>query len=273
MRVLVSVDMEGIAGVTGRADVTPGTPSYERIRRLMTAEANAVVSGCFEGGAESVVVNDSHDGMRNILYEELDGRASLISGYNKALNMVHGVDRADAAMFVGYHAKAGTESAILDHTKAGGITAHWWLNGEDVGELEINAALAGRFGVPVVLVSGDDKLVAQARVACPNAQHVTVKEAIGELAAMSLPRDVVLARLRAAAKAGVEQAHTVTPFRLSGPQVLRITFTRTGYAESAARWPSAKRLDSRTIELGGDDLVEVFKAAHGVIDLARVAER
>jgi D-amino peptidase len=273
MRVLVSVDMEGIGGVTGRQDVSPGTPSYERFRRWMTREANAVVEGCFDGGATSVVVNDSHGLARNLLYEELDERAELISGYNKPLNQLQGIDGADAVMFVGYHARAGTAEAILDHTKAGAVTGYFWLNGMDAGELDINAAVAGCFGVPIVLVAGDDKLVAQAAVTCPQAQHVVVKEAISELAARLLPRKEVLSRLREAAETGVRNYREVPVTRVEGLQVLRIRFTRTGYAESAARWPTATRIDTRTIELAGTDLVEVFRAVLCVIDLARAADR
>lgn len=122
--------MEGIAGVTGRSDITPGNWDYERFRHQMTNEANAAVQGAFLGGAETVIVPDSHGGMRNLLYEELDPRADLISGHNKMLTMVEGGQEADGAIFVGYHARAGSEAAVMDHTISGAMVHHWFVDGQ-----------------------------------------------------------------------------------------------------------------------------------------------
>lgn len=272
MRVLVSVDMEGISGVTGRDDVSPGTPAYDRFRRRMTEEANAAVRGAFAAGADSVVVNDSHDGMRNVLYEELDPRAELISGFNKPLCMVEGAEGAAAAIFVGYHAWAGTDAAILDHTIAGRVVHNWWLNGERVGESQLNAAILGHFGVPVVVVCGDDKLAGQIERTLPGARRVIVKYAINQLTARSLPRDRVLEAIEREAKAGVLAAPGVAPVRTSGPQTMRIEFNTAGQAAAAARWPTVVRVDDRTAETTGQDIVEVWRMADVMVALAACSD-
>src|SRR5256884_715772 len=171
MRVYISVDMEGIAGVVHESQTDPTTPAfaaeYGRFRRLMTAEANAAVEGALAAGATRVLVNDSHWFMRNLLAEELPQAAELVSGDPKPRSMVQGIDGAggggfDAALFIGYHARAGTRHAILDHTYADRIH-EVRLNGKAVGELGLNAGLAGGPAVPLALVSGDPPLPAEAK--------------------------------------------------------------------------------------------------------------
>src|SRR2546426_5094855 len=167
MRVYISVDMEGIAGVVDESQTDPAPPAfaaeYGRFRRLMTAEANAAVEGALAAGATRVLVNDSHWFMRNLLAEELHQAAELVSGDPKPRSMVQDIDRGfDAALFIGYHARAGTRNAILDHTYADRVH-DVRLNGKPVGELGLNAALAGVHGVPVALVSGDSAVATEAK--------------------------------------------------------------------------------------------------------------
>ena len=203
MRVYVSVDMEGIAGVVHEDQTNPVEPrcgpEYARFQRLMTAEANAAIRGAFAGGATRVVVNDSHWNMRNLLAEELDERAELISGDPKPLSMMEGIaDGFDAAFFVGYHAMAGTATAVLDHTYTD-LVAQARLNGRPIGELGINALLAGSFGVPVVLVTGDQATCAEGREWLGTGVGVVpVKTAIGRGAARSVAPAEACRRIEAA---------------------------------------------------------------------------
>lgn len=172
MKVLISADMEGTCGVVSWVQVMPpevasgsepsSTTEYERARRRMTREVNAAIEGALAGGAEEIIVNDSHDGMRNLLPEDMHPNCRWISGHDKPLGMMQGVDLdgVGAVFYTGYHAKAGTPGGPLAHTWTG------WLqdvriDGRSVGEFGINAAVAGYFGVPVVLVTGDDRAVAQ----------------------------------------------------------------------------------------------------------------
>lgn len=272
MRVLISVDMEGISGVTALADVRPGTPSYERFRRRMTAEANAAIQGAFRGGATSVVVNDSHNGMRNLLYEDIDERVELISGREKQLGMVQGVEGAQAAIFVGYHAWAGTAHAVLDHTMDSRHTANWWLSGERVGESQINAAIAGHYGVPVVLVTGDQALAVQIEATLPKARRVVVKESIDRFTARSLPRAEVLRRIEEEGALAVQGAGGVAPVRRTGPQTFRIEFTQTAFAEAACLWPEVVRIEDRTIEVSGPDVVDAWRRASAALTLGASAD-
>lgn len=271
MRVFVSVDMEGIAGVTGRDEVIKGHGDYERFRKIMTEEANAAVEGAFDGGASSVVVNDSHNGMRNILYEALDERAELISGYNKPLGMVQGVEGTDAAVFIGYHAWAGTSMAVMDHTISGMHTYNWFLNGQRIAEAHLNAAICGHFGVPVVLVSGDDKLEKQVQESLPGTKTVVVKESIHTLAARSLPRPRVHALIREGVGQALKEKGKIRPIKTDGPIRIRIQFTRAGFAEGALLLPEAKRIDDRTVEVRGRDILEAWRRADVALRLATTA--
>ncbi len=268
MRVLISVDMEGIAGVSGHDDVSPGTAQYERFRRLMTAEANLAAAGAWAGGADSVVVNDSHDGMRNILYEELDERAELISGYNKPLGMVEGAAGADCAVFIGYHAMAGTAQAALDHTISTVQTHNWYLNGVRVGEAQLNAALCGHYGVPVVAVSGDDKLGRQVRESLPGTRVIVVKEALQREAVRSMGRAEVARLIRQGVEDGVRAREQIAPIRTSAGATIQVEFSRAGFADLAAILPEARRVDDRTLEVEGSDVVEAWRRADLMLRLA-----
>ena len=187
MRVYISVDMEGIAGVAHEDQTDPIAPrhagEYNRFRRLMTNEANAAILGALEAGAKAVLVNDSHWLMRNLLAEELHPAAELISGGPKRLSMVEGIDAGfDAAMFIGYHAQAGTRHATIDHTYTSRVHQAR-VNGQAVGELALNAAMAGLHGVPVALISGDQALAAETRALLgSDVETVVVKHAVGRFA-------------------------------------------------------------------------------------------
>src|SRR5256712_9540605 len=201
MHVYISVDMEGIAGVVHESQTDPTTPAfaaeYGRFRRLMTAEANAAVEGALAAGATKVLVNDSHWFMRNLVAEELHPGAELLSGDPKPSSMVQGIeDGFDAALFIGYDAGAGTRNAILDHTYADRV-AEVRLNGRAVGELGLNAALAGAHGVAVALVSGDAALAAEAKQLLGDAvTTVVVKQAVSRHAARSVAPAVAFRMIR-----------------------------------------------------------------------------
>ena len=179
-KVFVSVDMEGIWGVGHGEQVNPGSPEYANARRWMAEDANAVVAGLFEAGAGEVIVNDSHGGMRNIVADTLDPRASLVSGSPKPFGMMQGIDASyQAAVFVGYHARAGSAPAILDHTIASATIRGIRVNGQELPELGLNAALAGYHKVPVILLTGDTETCSQARsVLGAGLTTAAVKEAI-----------------------------------------------------------------------------------------------
>jgi len=272
MRILISVDMEGIAGVSGRSEISPGSPDYERFRHLMTAEANAAIEGAFQGGADQVVVNDSHGGMRNLLYEELDPRAELISGHNKVLTMVEGGENADGALFIGYHARAGTPHAVLDHTISSVQVHNWYLNDTPVSEAEINAALLAHYGVPVLLVSGDDKIAAQVEERLPGVHTVIVKHGIDHRSVRSLPRNDVYQLLQHGSCMAVQNVKTAPVYHIGGSVRFRLEFTRSFYAEVAQLMPSVTRVDGRTIEVTGKDIIEAWRWAYSALKLGSTGD-
>lgn len=269
MKVYLSVDMEGVAGVVHEDQTNPVDPrcadEYARFRRLMTQEANAAIAGAFDGGATRVLVNDRHWTMRNLLAEELDRRAALISGAPKPWSMMEGIDLGwDLAAFIGYHAKAGTPEAILDHTYTDRIT-DVRLGGTSVGEVGLNAAVAGAFGVPVALVSGDQALKRETRallgegVAC-----VEVKVALSRTAAQSVApavaglmirqamRDVVAARKN-------NEGPPLAPFCPAGPHVLEVDFTSAEHADHCALTPGTERQGPATLAIRHADYREAFR--------------
>jgi D-amino peptidase len=273
MRVYISIDLEGVAGVVHEDQTDPTEPrhagEYNRFRRLMTNEANAAVAGALEAGATGVVVNDSHWLMRNLLAEELNPAAELLSGGPKRLSMVEGIDGGfDAAMFVGYHARGGTRNAVIDHTYTSRVYEAR-INGQPVGELGLNAALAGVHHVPVALVSGDQALAAEARALLGSAvETVVVKEAVGRFAARSLAPSVACQRIRAGAAAALKRKHA--PFTFQTPIRLEVDFIVSQMADMAELVPGSSRTGGRSVSYTGDDYQEVFRAWRAMYNLAAV---
>ena len=273
MRVYISIDMEGVAGVVHEDQTNPVDPrhagEYNRYRRLMTNEANAAIAGARESGATTVLVNDSHWIMRNLLAEELDPAAELMSGGPKRLSMVEGIDGGfDAALFVGYHAMAGTPHAIIDHTYTSRVYQAR-INGAPVGELALNAAMAGVHGVPVALVSGDQAVAAEARALLGDrVETVIVKEAVGRFAAKSASPSVACERIRSGAAAALRRKHE--PFTFPSPIVLEVDFTESQMADMAELVPGATRSRGRSVAYTSDDYREVFRAWRAMYNLASV---
>jgi D-amino peptidase len=274
MRVYISVDMEGVAGVVHEDQTNPLDPrcasEYARFRRLMTAEANAAIQGAVDAGATRILVNDSHWTMRNLLAEELHEEAELVSGGPKPRSMMEGIDAGfDVALCIGYHARAGTRSAVLDHTYTDRLI-DVRLNGRSVGELGLNAALAGVFDVPVVLVSGDSALATEAHdLLGDDVATVIVKEAVGRHAARSLAPAVACRRIREAATKVLKRKR-LKPFTVEAPITLEADFSKTVEADMAELVPGTIRTSGRTVAFSHDDYREVFRAWRAMHNLAGV---
>ena len=275
MRVYISVDMEGVAGVVHEDQTNPTDPrcgpEYARFRRLMTAEANAAIQGAADAGATRILVNDSHWTMRNLLAEELHEAAELLSGGPKPRSMMEGIDGGyDAALCIGYHARAGTRTAILDHTYTDRLI-DVRLNGRSVGELGLNAALAGVFDVPVVLVSGDAALATEAHdLLGDEVATVIVKEAVGRHAARSLAPAVACRRIREAVTKALKRKGA-KPFTVVAPITLEADFSKTVEADMAELVPGSLRTSGRTVAFTHHDYKEVFRAWRAMHNLAGVS--
>jgi D-amino peptidase len=260
--VFISIDMEGIAGVAHLQQVMRGTDDFAASRHLMTGEANAAIAGAFDGGASGVVVNDSHGDMYNLLAEELDPRAELVIGSPKVLSMMQGFGPGfGVALFVGYHAAAGTQAAVLDHTYSGRLLYEVRLNGEPATEAELNAAFAGTFGVPVGLVTGDDKICAAAEKRLPGLRTVVVKEAYGRNVAKSLHPSVAREAIQKTAAEVVRAATAgeLSVFLPDKPFTLEADVANTSAADLCALAPGTDRTGPRTVRFQADDFREAFR--------------
>ena len=270
MHILISVDMEGISGVVAGNHASSNHKEYERFRKLMTAEANAAIEGALAGGASQVVVNDSHGGMANILIEDLNPAAELISGSPKPFAMMQGIGpEVDRVFLVGYHATSGTGMAILEHTWSGSVT-EVRLNDQVVGETGLNAALAGAYGVPVVLVAGDRAVTEEARALLGEIETVAVKDGLARTAAQCLHPQVAQERIRQAAERALK-LQSVSPFIIPPPITLQVTFHRATHVDLAELVPGSRRVGGRTIEWVGDDMVAVYKVFRAMTTLSWAA--
>ena len=273
MKILIAADMEGISGIVHWDQVEPKHKEYERTRRLMTGDVNAAVRGAYEAGAEEVVVSDGHGDARNILIEELDGRARLNSGSPSPLSMVQGVDNGvSAAMFVGYHARVGAQNAILDHTWSSSCVANVRLNGRPVGEIGWNAAVCGHFGVPVILISGDQTACAEATELLGSIETAVVKQASGRMAAECLPPEAAQRRIYEAAQRAVERlrnGQSPEVLRLATPIRVAVELTHSDMADRATMLPGVRRPEGKWVEFDADDMPSAYRTFRALVALAR----
>ena len=265
MKVFVAVDMEGIAGL-----VQWDNDEKELQRRLMTEEVNAAAQGAYAAGATKVVAGESHGGMRNLLPELLDARVHHVAGQPKPMNHMGGIDSSfDLALFVGYHAKAGTLHGIMAHTFDGSIFS-LSFNGVEVGEIGADAALCGAHGVPVGLVVGDRAACDEASDLLGEVKTVAVKVGLSRSAGLCLPVPEAREMIREAAAEAVKQAGDWQPFVFDGPVTARVVFAYPSYADTVEHLDFVTRVDGRTICLEGADFVKAFQRYDALRFLAPV---
>ncbi|MFN7532471.1 MAG: M55 family metallopeptidase [Gemmatimonas sp.] len=257
-KVYISVDMEGISGVNGDNQTSAAGAEYGRARKLMAEDANAAIRGAFEGGATEVVVNDSHGSQRNILPEDLDPRVRLISHSFKRHGMMEGLDSTfDAVIFVGYHAKAGSPRGVFAHTGSG-VLRDLQINGLSVGEGGMNAFLARWYGVPVILVTGDDVAVEEQKATVPTVRGVVVKRAINSRAVELRPLADARRDIQDAAKAAVAAARKAPPERLARYTV-RMEMRDPTIPEVAAAFREIRLVDATTMEFTRESMPDAYR--------------
>lgn len=271
MKVYISADMEGATGVVAVEQTDCERPEYAFGCRMQLHDVNAVVDGLLDAGVEDVLVNDAHDRMINLDLGGLNPKARLLSGWPKVMGMLEGYEGADAVFFVGYHARAGTERAVLDHTVSGRRVYSVVLNGVEVGEIGLNSAACSSLGLPVALVTGD-------RAACREAVDLLgdgvttacVKTAHGRCSADCLPPAASARLLREAAARAVACVRRNEAPRMDvgdGSFDLRIAFHTTAQCDRAAVLPCAERLDGRTLRVCGKGMAEMRRWANVLIGL------
>jgi D-amino peptidase len=271
MKILISVDMEGITGVTSWRQVDPDHTEYQRFRKLMTADTNAAIKGAFEGGADEVVIADAHWNGENILIEEIDSRARLNSGLGTApLSMMQGIDEnVDGVLFVGYHARAGSQIGVLDHTWSTKIT-NVWLNDILVGEFGLNAAVASHFGAPILMVAGDQIACEQCAELINGIESAVVKIATGRFSAECFAPSLTSEMIRNTARKAVarlKKGDAPELFALDPPITVTIEFAAADYAQRASRYPGAHQ-DGTRVHASAGDMPSAFTAFRVMAALA-----
>ena len=273
MKILIAVDMEGITGVTNWDQVTPGHPEYARFRKLMTQDVNAAIRGAIDAGADDIIVADGHWNGSNLLIEELDPRARLNSGSPSPFSMMQGIDESvDGVFFVGYHARNGTPNAILDHTWSSKTVANVWLNGILTGEFGLNGAVAGHFGVPVILATGDQTACAQIVEQLGEMETAVVKQATGRFAAECLSPQVTQEMIYMAATRAVQRLEggdVPDPFVLDMPVRVIVEFFKSEMADLASRIPFTQR-DGTRVSLSMDEMASAYNGFRSMVMLAGV---
>ncbi|MFF7853075.1 M55 family metallopeptidase [Streptomyces sp. NPDC007904] len=271
MKILISADMEGATGVTWPADVLPGTPQWERCRSMFTSDVDAAVRGFFDGGADEVLVNEAHWTMRNLLLEQLDERARMLTGRHKALSMMEGVQHGDVdgVAFLGYHAGAGMEG-VLAHTYLANSITGVWVNDVRASEGLLNAHVAAEFGVPVVLVTGDDVACEDALGYAPGALKVAVKDHVSRYAAVCRTPARTAADIRAAAKEAAALAVRREPVD-GGPFTVVVEFDAEHLAMAATVVPGVTRAGERKVAYTSGTMYDGIRTFKAVTTIASAA--
>jgi D-amino peptidase len=272
VKLYVSGDMEGVAGVCSWQQVDARTPhpEYAIFQRSYTREIAAAIAGARAAGAGDVLVNDAHGPMRNLLFDELPDDIRVVFGNRKPLSMVQNAQGFDGAFFIGYHGAIGDADAVLCHTYTPSVVHNVWLSGIRCSEATMNAALLGSFGVPLLLVSGDRTTVEGVQAQMPWVRGAIVKESIGNFAADSLTPGVARQLIQREAQLAIEQRTAARPFVIEPPIVLEIELSRVDQADYVAMIPGFERTGPRRIRFAHDDMTVIFKAFAATFRLGNV---
>jgi D-amino peptidase len=260
LKVFISADMEGVAGVVTADQLSPTGFEYERFRGFMTAEVLAAIQGARDAGATTIVVADAHGNGENLLIERLPDDVTLVRSWPRPLGMMEGIDSTfEAAVFIGYHAATTSMTGVRAHTLSSATLTSVALNGIAMPEAGINAAIAGHFGVPVVAISGDDAAVAEAQALLGKVEGAVVKRAISFHSAATMTPAAAQTLIQDKVKAGVARRRELGPYILRKPVRLDVSFKHYRPAEILSYLSIVERTGSHSIRFTGRDIVEVSK--------------
>lgn len=266
MHVLISADMEGVTGVTWPDDVEPGTARWAYFRQMLTGDVNAAIAGFFEAGATEVTVNEAHATMRNLLLDALDERAVALTGRNKPYGMMQGIgDDVNAVAFIGYHAGAGRQG-VLAHTYLGTTILDVLINGRQASEGMMNALLAAEFGVPVVLVTGDDAACGDAAGWAPDAERIPVKFCVDRYTARCLPPARTATLIHDAAVRSLAGLHN--PPQPTGPFTYEVEFDAANPVTAVTGIPGVRQTAERQVSFTLPTMAEAIRCFRAVSVLA-----
>ncbi len=260
LKVYISVDMEGITGVVSSEQLGPTGFEYQRAREWMTGEALAAIQGARDAGATEIVVSDSHGNGQNLLIDQFPDDVTIVRSWPRPLMMMEGIDSSfAAAVFIGYHSSTANVRGVRAHTMSSATLTGVAINGRQVPEGGMNAAIAGYFGVPVVMVSGDDAAVAEVQGFAPGMEGAVVKRAISFHSAATMTPKAGQALIRTRVKSGVEKRGSVVPFVVGAQVRADISFKHYRTAEMLAYLPIVTRVDAHTVRFVGRNILEVSR--------------
>ena len=269
MNVFVSCDMEGATGIVHVDQLVNKGYDYARARKFLTGDVSAACEGALEAGAKRVVVCDGHGSMRNLLLEDLPEPVEVVVGpaSSRLLCQCEGLDDTfDAVMFVGFHARNGAPDAVLPHTWIGSLVHEITVNADVFGETALNAAIAGHFGVPVVMVAGDEALVREAREILPDVEAVATKTAVGRASAICRTPAYTHRAIKAAASKALLRRRRPRPFVVKTPAVVSIGFHDVRMADRAMKRPMLERTGPRSVAFSRPDFLEAAMEAWRVLE-------
>ncbi|MHB1326953.1 MAG: M55 family metallopeptidase [Gemmatimonadales bacterium] len=267
LKVYISADMEGVAGVVTAAQA--GGSDYEWARPLLMGEVNAAIAAAFEAGASEVVVNDAHGSHTNLRADQLDPRAQLITGRSKPFGMIEGLDASfDAVIFIGYHGHAAQVNAVMGHTYSHALR-HVWINGTEVGEYGTAGMVAGHHRVPVVFVSGDQAFAEVAREFFPGVEALAVKEGLGFMGAKTMSPSAARERIAAGVKSALNRRKAIAPISITTPVVLEIELAMISHADAAMFVPGMERVNGVRVRYRAPDALVAYRVSRLIMMLAR----
>lgn len=270
MKVYVSIDYEGLPGIASTSMLTPRSSQYSRSVKIVTRIAKVIAEELLKNGFDRVVISDSHGSMTNIDYAEMPRKTTLIQGFPRPYSMVSGLDGTyKAILFIGYHAGAGTQYALLDHTYSGRAFYRIWVNGIRVSEYLLNSLIAGEYDVPSILLAGDQYLISDVKKYTPWTVFVPLKKGISRYAASYNSFDEVIEELRNGIFTAIQRLKRgeVRPFTVSKPLELKIEFRDSIFADVAEAFPRIIRENAYTIKYRADSAKEIL----GLIEILALA--
>ncbi|HEV8498548.1 MAG TPA: M55 family metallopeptidase [Gemmatimonadaceae bacterium] len=262
LKVYISADMEGITGVASVDQLSPASFEYNQARQWMTAEVLAAIQGAREAGATEFVVSDSHGNGESLLIDRFpaDVPITIVRSFPRPLGMMEGIDSTfGAVIFIGYHAATTSTTGVRAHTMSSALLTRIALNGVAQSEAGINAAIAAQYGVPVVMITGDDAIVTETKQRLGNLEGVIVKRAIGFHSAATLTPEVGQARIRQQAKTAVMRRAEMKPYTMTRPLTVEVSFKNYRPVELLGYLPNIQRIDAHTVRFAGRDMVEISK--------------
>ncbi|MBY0123181.1 M55 family metallopeptidase [Bacillus sp. S/N-304-OC-R1] len=271
MKIYISADIEGISGVATIQQLVNNS-EYQRFRKLMTEEVNAAIRGAHNGGANEVVVADGHGNMSNIIIEDLDPRARLVSGNNRVMCQLEGLDETfDGIIFIGHHGRESASQAVISHTLAGICVKEIMINNKVVGETEMNALVAGSLKIPAIFISGDDQYVSEVKETLPDVESVVVKYARDRLAAELIHPQVVHEEIEKRVACSLKKANEIKPITMEGPITFEIEFKGPQQANMTTTLPTVQKISSTRIKFTCDDMITAYKHMWGCVIIAMAA--